>query len=89
MIHVCNTVCNHLGIYPADHLEQLGFQLRITCLGNLKPDNNIGFSKAFADFLKEHIGVENDRGYIVFYDPSKSCPSLRLVFPSIQLHAKK
>ncbi|KKZ68187.1 hypothetical protein EMCG_06148 [[Emmonsia] crescens] len=46
------------------------FQLRITCLGNLKPDNNISFSKAFTDFLKENIGVENDRGYIVFYDPN-------------------
>ncbi|EEH05802.1 conserved hypothetical protein [Histoplasma capsulatum var. duboisii H88] len=45
------------------------FQLRITSLGNLKPDNNILFSKAFADFLKIKIGVENDRGYIVFSDP--------------------
>ncbi|OJD28027.1 hypothetical protein ACJ73_00582 [Blastomyces percursus] len=46
------------------------FQLRITSLGNLTPDNNIRFSKAFTDFLKAKIGVENGRGYIVFYDPN-------------------
>ncbi|PGH01642.1 hypothetical protein GX51_05084 [Blastomyces parvus] len=46
------------------------FQLRITSLGSFTPDNNIRFSKAFTDFLKNKIGVENDRGYIIFYDPN-------------------
>ena len=49
----------------------VGFQLRITSLNNLQPDKNIGYSKAFSTFLKEKIGVENDRGYIIFYDPGK------------------
>jgi phenylpyruvate tautomerase len=52
-----------------DFQYQLGFQLRITSLNNLQPDKNIGYSKAFSTFLKEKIGVENDRGYIIFYDP--------------------
>jgi hypothetical protein len=29
------------------------------------------YSRAFSTFLKEKIGVDNDRGYITFYDPSK------------------
>ncbi|EEQ92561.1 uncharacterized protein BDCG_07681 [Blastomyces dermatitidis ER-3] len=46
------------------------FQLRITSLGNLTPENNICYSEAFTEFLKAKIGVENSRGYIVFYDPN-------------------
>ncbi|EEH38237.1 hypothetical protein PAAG_01158 [Paracoccidioides lutzii Pb01] len=45
------------------------FQMRVTSLGNLNPDDNVNFSKAFAEFLKEEIGVTNDRGYVIFYDP--------------------
>jgi hypothetical protein len=48
-----------------------GFQLRITGLANLQPEKNNGYSKAFSAFLKEKIGVENDRGYVIFHDMGK------------------
>ncbi|PGH05009.1 hypothetical protein AJ79_06895 [Helicocarpus griseus UAMH5409] len=46
------------------------FQLRVTSLGS-QPDKNVDLSKTFTDFLNEKIAVENDRGYVVFFDPGK------------------
>lgn len=45
----------------------IGFQLRITSLNVLQPEKNIGYSEAFSAFLKEKIGVDNNRGYILFH----------------------
>ena len=49
----------------------IGFQLRITSLSNPQPEKNVSYSKAFSTFLKEKIGVENDRGYILFHELGK------------------
>lgn len=45
--------------------------LRITALDNLTPENNVQFSAGYAAWLKEVLGVEADRGYITFLDPSE------------------
>ncbi|KAL1685590.1 Tautomerase/MIF superfamily [Schizophyllum commune] len=40
------------------------FQLVITSLGNVNPAANEKYSKAFSEFLKEKLGLPNDRGYM-------------------------
>ncbi|KAI0033307.1 Tautomerase/MIF [Vararia minispora EC-137] len=45
------------------------FFLNITSLGNITPENNIGYSKAFFDFFNRTLGAQDDRGYIRFADP--------------------
>ncbi|KAI1784219.1 Tautomerase/MIF [Ganoderma leucocontextum] len=48
------------------------FLLSITSLDNLSSENTEKFSKAFATFIKEKLGVPHDRGYIVFNDPGRA-----------------
>nr|VWO99125.1 Amidohydrolase family protein [Ganoderma boninense] len=48
------------------------FLLSITSLDNLPPDNTEKFSKLFAAFIQEKLGVAHDRGYIVFTDPGRA-----------------
>jgi len=48
------------------------FSLHIVSLGNLSPELNEGYSKAFFAHLGEKLGVKDDRGYIVFNDPGRA-----------------
>ncbi|KAL1950949.1 hypothetical protein VTO73DRAFT_98 [Trametes versicolor] len=45
------------------------FLLYITSLNNINPELNQQYSKAFAAYFKEKLGVEDTRGYITFSDP--------------------
>ncbi|PIL30589.1 hypothetical protein GSI_07290 [Ganoderma sinense ZZ0214-1] len=47
------------------------FLLSISSLDNLPPENTEKFSKAFAAFIQEKLGVPHDRGYILFNDPGR------------------
>ncbi|KAF5358141.1 hypothetical protein D9756_001955 [Leucocoprinus leucothites] len=49
------------------------FVLTIISLGNLKPEQNEVYSKTISEWLKQELGLSNDRGYIVFHDPGNSC----------------
>jgi len=48
------------------------FLLNIVSLGNLTPELNEGYSKAFFSYLCDELVLEEDRGYIVFDDPGKA-----------------
>ncbi|KAI4523220.1 Tautomerase/MIF [Schizophyllum commune Loenen D] len=53
------------------------FQLVITSLGNVNPAANEKYSKALSEFLKEKLGLSNDRGYMfvlsyAFIDPGNA-----------------
>jgi len=45
------------------------FLLHVYSLGNLNPELNEAYSKAFFSHLEEELGVKDDRGYIIFEDP--------------------
>jgi len=45
------------------------FFLHVYSLGNLSPDLNEGYSKSFFSHLRKELGINDDRGYIVFEDP--------------------
>ncbi|KAG6847877.1 hypothetical protein C0991_001278, partial [Blastosporella zonata] len=45
------------------------FILRVTTLGN-GTDKNESFAKAFFGFLEKELGVPDNRGYIIFNDPT-------------------
>ncbi|KAM6500931.1 Tautomerase/MIF [Amanita muscaria] len=45
------------------------FQLVITSLGNINGSKNVVYSKKLFSFLKEKLGIPDNRGYIVFQDP--------------------
>lgn len=48
------------------------FLLDINSLGNINPAANAAYSKALFEFIKENLGIPDDRGYIVFTDPGNA-----------------
>ncbi|KAI0648322.1 Tautomerase/MIF [Trametes meyenii] len=48
------------------------FLLHVTVLDTLSPQANEEASKAFSAFLKEKLGLLDNRGYIIFSDPGRS-----------------
>ncbi|KAF8655871.1 hypothetical protein AX16_002954 [Volvariella volvacea WC 439] len=48
------------------------FLLKITSLDNINPEANVKYSKALFQFLKDKLGLPDDRGYIDFYDPGRA-----------------
>ncbi|KAJ7349027.1 Tautomerase/MIF superfamily [Mycena albidolilacea] len=47
------------------------FALVVTSLDNLNPEANDKYSAILSEFLKEKLGIPNDRGYITFQDPGR------------------
>ncbi|TFK96900.1 Tautomerase/MIF superfamily [Pterulicium gracile] len=45
------------------------FQLRVTSLNNVNAESNEKYTVAFTKFLKDKLGLADDRGYIAFNDP--------------------
>ncbi|KAK2460644.1 hypothetical protein APHAL10511_007114 [Amanita phalloides] len=45
------------------------FQLHITSLKNINAEANNQYALKLSDFLRAKLGLPDDRGYIVFYDP--------------------
>ncbi|KAF8744984.1 hypothetical protein AX14_011996 [Amanita brunnescens Koide BX004] len=45
------------------------FQLTITSLFNINAEVNQQYARKISVFLKEKLGVSDDRGYITFFDP--------------------
>ncbi|KAF9238201.1 Tautomerase/MIF superfamily [Melanogaster broomeanus] len=43
--------------------------LTIASMFNTNPTNSKLWSKAFADYFQEKLGVPSDRGYMAFFDP--------------------
>ncbi|KAF8352250.1 Tautomerase/MIF [Amanita rubescens] len=61
------------------------FQLFITSVGNLNPQANITYTSKISAFLKEKLGLADDRGYIFFSDPgaeNTGYKSSTIVLPS-------
>jgi len=48
------------------------FTLTIISLGNLAPHQTEKYSATISKFLKEKLGLESDRGYILFQDPGNA-----------------
>ncbi|KAI0027977.1 Tautomerase/MIF superfamily [Vararia minispora EC-137] len=48
------------------------FLLTVGSLGNINPENNVAFSKAFFEYLGRTLGVPDDRGYISFHDAGRA-----------------
>jgi len=48
------------------------FLLHIASLGNITPETNEIYSKAFSEFLTQELGIDYDSGYIIFNDPGKA-----------------
>jgi len=45
------------------------FQLLVISLLNINATKNVEYNKKIFSFLKEKLGVPDNRGYIVFQDP--------------------
>ncbi|KAM6500929.1 Tautomerase/MIF superfamily [Amanita muscaria] len=45
------------------------FQLVVMSVGNIDGSKNVIYSEKIFAFLKEKLGVPDNRGYIVFQDP--------------------
>ncbi|QRW26908.1 macrophage migration inhibitory factor [Rhizoctonia solani] len=63
---------NYVGTLSFHGTFDPAFLLHITSLGNINPEVNEVYSKAFFEHFKEKLNIPGDRGYITFYDPGNA-----------------
>ncbi|KAI8334384.1 Tautomerase/MIF superfamily [Chlamydoabsidia padenii] len=61
-----------------------GYIIRVGSIGNIAEERNINLTKAITDELKKELGIDNNRGYVLFQDyPAANIGFTGTVFSTI------